>query len=120
MLKPSVEPTPKSAIPKVVGILAIVFASLGLLTATMPLGMFEDIDVYIAAAGPIDAYLMWLLVSSLLGLALFGVHLTAGILSVRYSARAPRWITLYGVAAIVLAVLDVVVSVLTFPNPRLR
>jgi hypothetical protein len=116
MLERSVEPTPRSATPKVVGILAIVFASLGLLTATLPLGMFEDIDVYVANAGPIDDYLTWLLINSLAGLLLFGVHLTAGIFSVRYSARAPRWMTAYGIAAIVLGIVDIVVSVMTFPE----
>lgn len=117
MLKRSIDPTPRSLIPKVVGILAIVFASLGLLvTVTLPLGMLEDIDVYVRTAGPIDEYLTWLVIGSIVGVLVSGVHLAGGILSVRYSSRAPRWMTSYAVAAIVLIVVDVVVSVITFPE----
>jgi hypothetical protein len=78
--------------------------------------MQDDIALYVQTAGPLDDYVTWLLVHSILCILLFGVHLTAGILSLRYSFRAPRWITLYGVAALVLIVTDIVVSVITFPG----
>lgn len=116
MLQRSVDPTPRSAIPRTVGILAIVFASLGLLVAATPLGMLEDIEVFTQTGGVLDQYLTWITINAILSLLLFGLHLAGGILSLRYSARAPKWMTLYGVLAIVLIVVNVVVSVITFPE----
>jgi hypothetical protein len=116
MLQRSVDPTPHSAIPKVVGILAIVFASLGLLVVATPLGLLDDIEVFTRTVGPLDDYLTWLTINAILSILLFGLHLAGGILAVHYSARAPKWMTLYGVSAIVLIVVDIVVSVITFPE----
>ena len=107
----------RSRIPRVTGILAIVFASLGLLGAlALALGADDVMRGLDATRQGLGAFGTWMLVSLGLSAGLFGAHLMAGIQSVRYAASAPRWMTLYGVLAIALLVTDIIVSIATFPE----
>jgi hypothetical protein len=108
----------RSAIPKVIGILAIVFASLGILgSLATALGVEDEMmTAYGVTREDLGAFGTWMLVYLALAAVVFGVHLTAGIQSVRYTASAPRWMTLYGILAIALIVTDIIVSMATFPD----
>jgi hypothetical protein len=109
----------RSVIPKVAGILAIVFASLGLLgSLSTVLGVDDDMLVHGVTREGLGAFGTWMLAYLALAAAVFAVHLTAGIQSVRYAASAPRWMTLYGALAIALIVTDFIVSMTTFPDGR--
>ena len=107
----------RSSIPKVIGILAIVFASLGLLgSLAMTFGFDEEMQKYAVTREQLGGFGTWMLVYLIIGVALFGAHLTAGIASVRYAASAPSWMTFYAIAAIALVVADVAVPIATFPS----
>jgi hypothetical protein len=111
------QPSVRSSIPKVIGILAIVFSSLGLLgSLAVTFGMEDDMRKYDVTRELLGGFGTWMMIYMVLGLALFGVHLAAGILSVKYSSGAPSWMTFYGIAALALVVADVAVSIATFPK----
>ena len=108
---------PRSAIPKVIGILAIVFASFGVLgTLGLTFGMEDELSRYRITRDALGSFGTWMIVSGVFGFALFGVHLTMGIQAVRYAPSAPRWATIYGVLAIALVLADIIVSMATFPD----
>jgi hypothetical protein len=111
-------PAPRrSSIPRVIGILAIVFAGLGILgSLAITLGVDEDMRKYGGTREAFGEFGTWTAVYLWLAAVLFAVHLTAGIQSVRYAASAPLWMTIYGALAIALVVLDIAVSVATFPH----
>jgi hypothetical protein len=115
-LQRAVEPTQRSGAPKVIGVLAIIFASLGLLCATLPVGLQDDLRRHHTSWSDLGAYGTWVMVWVLLTLAISGVHLAGGIQAVRYRASGPRLLTIYGIAALVLLVADVGLSLLTFPG----
>jgi hypothetical protein len=107
----------RSAIPKVAGILAIVFASLGLLgTLSTVIGVDDDMLAHGATRASLGAFGTWMFAYVALAAVVFAVHLTAGIQSVRYAASAPRWMTVYGALAIALVVADFIISMTTFPE----
>lgn len=112
--------TPRSSIPKVIGVLAIVFACLGAFGALGALGMAisaeDEMRKFGLAAEELGAFGTWIYAYVLLSVALFAVHLAAGIQSVRYAASAPRWMTIYGVLAIALVVTDLIVSFAAIPR----
>ena len=112
------DPDPRrSSIPKVIGILAIVFASLGILGAlAMAFGVDEDMAKHGTTRENLGAFGSWMLAHVPLAGLVFAVHLTAGIQSVCYAASAPRWMTIYGALAIALVLTDLAVSVATFPH----
>lgn len=113
------DPSVRSSIPKVIGILAIVFSSLGLIgTLAVTFGMEDDLRKYDLTRELLGGFGTWMSIYLVLGLALFGVHLAAGILSVKYSPAAPSWMTFYGVAALALLVADVAIAEATFPSGR--
>jgi len=116
-LSPSVVPIPRSKIPKVVGILAIIFASFGILTATVPLGMQDDLRHHHVTWSELGSYATWMIVWVVLGLAISGVHLAGGIAALRYRRIGPKLLTIYAIAALVLIALDVGVSLKSFPLP---
>lgn len=81
----------RNQVPKVVGILAIIFASLGLFWAMRDMwGVMALLDK--------DGGSMWT-VSAALSLAIFGVHLTAGIMAVGYRRSAPVMFIVYAALA---------------------
>jgi hypothetical protein len=107
----------RSSIPRVIGILAIVFASLGLLGALgISFGVDEDLARHGTTRENLGTFGSWMLAYAPLAGLVFAVHLTAGIQSVRYAASAPRWMTIYGALAIALVLTDLAVSVATFPH----
>lgn len=108
---------PRSAIPKVIGILAIIFCVFGLLGAlAMWVGPEDDMRRLDVTKESLGGFGTWMSVSFVFSLALFAVHLTAGIQAVRYAPSAPRWMLIYGVVAIVLVVADIFVSLAAFPD----
>lgn len=107
----------RSAIPKVVGILAIVFASLGLIgSLSTAFGVDDDMLAHGTTRDGLGAFGTWMLAYVALAAVVFAVHLTAGIQAIRYAASAPRWMTVYGALAIALVVADFIVSMTTFPE----
>ena len=107
----------RSSIPKVVGILAIVFASLGLLVAlVMPWGITDELPKLALTTDVLGTFWTWTKIWTALSIGLFGLHLAGGILAACYARRAPLLLTLYGALALALAIADVVLSVTTFPS----
>ncbi len=86
----------RSGTPKVMGILMIIFASIGLLFTLIGLAGNAGGG---AAAKEIDAYKTFTtlaLVFGVLDLGIVVLHLVAGIQSVRYKANAPKLAVAYG------------------------
>ncbi len=117
-LKPQVLPTrTRSAIPKVIGILAIVFASLGIVgSLAMAFGFDEELARWGVTRHDLGDYGAWMMISLAPMTALFALHLTAGILSVRYSRWAPNLMTAYAILALVLIAVDCIIIATTFPG----
>jgi hypothetical protein len=99
----------RSAIPKVVGILMIIFASVGLLFTVIGLltrgvnnELFEGIPAY-------HRYMQITLVFGLVGAGVGVVHLMAGLAAVRYRQGAPRLTMIYGVLNIVQAIINAII-----------
>jgi hypothetical protein len=106
----------RSAIPRVVGILMIVFCGFGLFgSAIWTYGPIYDIHLW-DGGHAWRAVEIWLYVWCILGLAVFGVHLAGGIIAVMYRPSAPRWVSIYAISAIVLGVADVVIVTVLAPN----
>ena len=104
-------PQRRSAIPRVVGILAIVFAPIGLLiTLAMTFGPKDDFQWMDITQGELGFFGSWLDIYLVLGLALFALHLVGGIMTVAYKKSGPPLLSAYAIAAIVLAVADVFIS----------
>lgn len=83
------------------GILAIVFAAIGLLvTFASAFGYDEELQRHSLTHEQLGGFGTWVLLAVIPGLGLFALHLTAGILSLRYSRAAPIVMTIYGVAAL--------------------
>lgn len=108
----------RSAMPMVLGILAIVFSAIGLFgIAVLAFGFDKEMARHHVTYAGLGDYGTWIVVYSIVALAVFASHLTAGILGVRYSRRAPNVLTLYAIAALVLLVADVTLSVVLSPVP---
>ena len=94
----------RSAIPKVVGILMIVFASLGLLVSLIALamsGQFDKMDVGDVGIGKLKTYHMIEQCSYLL----IGIlHMVAGIMCVMHKRAAPMLAVVYAVLKILVVV----------------
>jgi hypothetical protein len=111
------EPDRRSAIPKVVGILATVFCGFGLLfSAGLALGMEDEMLQHGVSRPDLGSFATWMMVSLVLAVGVFALHLTAGIQAIRYARSAPRLMTAYAVAAIALAIGDAAISAITFPS----
>jgi hypothetical protein len=106
----------RSVIPRVVGILAIVFSCIGALTALVihfgPLADLERWEVTRQASSLVS----WMWGSLALAGAVFVLHLVAGIAAVSYRPWAPRLISAYAILALLLAVTDLVLSVALVPD----
>jgi hypothetical protein len=111
----AISPT-RSAMPMVLGIIAIVFAGFGLMgTGVLVLGPDEDMTKHQVTYEALGSYGTWVTVSALLSLGVFALHLTAGIFALRYSRRAPNLLTAYGVVALAFAILDIALAVALSP-----
>src|SRR5512138_2113831 len=101
-------PPRRSATPRVVGILALVFASIGIASSLIwtfgPLHDIDRWDEHERLAGIITWLYAWLAMS----VVLFGVHLTGAILAIMYKPAGLRMLTGYAVGAITLVVIDLV------------
>lgn len=104
-------PPSRSAIPRVVGILAIVFAPIGLLMSlAMTFGPKDDFRWMEISQGDLGFFGTWIDLYLVLAVGLFVLHLVGGILAVAYKKSAPPILTAYAIAAIALVVIDIAVS----------
>lgn len=92
----------RSGIPKVVGILMIVFGSIMLLLGLAGLAGDQDKDSQILFAGvkEWETYLMMSKVFGVVGLLVSAFHLYVGIRAVGYKRNAPTLAVTYGIASI--------------------
>ena len=108
----------RSGIPRVIGILAIVFCAFGLLgTAIWTVGPIADIHAH-DHTGRWHAVELWMYVWCVLGVVIFGLHLTAGILAVMYRPSAPRFVSFYALLAIAVTIVDVLLVIVLSPSGR--
>jgi hypothetical protein len=90
----------RSSIPKVMGILMIIFASLGLLFGLIGLGgnkvppELKDVDAF-KTFGTVT------MIFGVVGLGVSVIHLLAGVSAVRYKTGAPKLALMYGLVNIV-------------------
>jgi len=109
-------PVGRPMTPKVVGILAIVFASIGVLFALVihfgPMSDLDRWDVSRQASGLIS----WMWGSLALSVGVFALHLVAGVAALTYRPSAPRLITAYAVFAILLGIADITLSMALIPD----
>jgi hypothetical protein len=103
---PQLAPPPRSGIPRVIGILAIVFSCMGAAGSLLfTLGPIADLDRHREALGFI---MTWVYLWAGISFGLFVLHLVGGVLAVMYRSIGLRLLTGYAVAAIVLIVLDLI------------
>lgn len=106
----------RSSIPRVVGILAIIFASIGLCSAVLwVFGPLDDLSRW-NTTHQWSAVRSWLLVWGGLSVVVFVLHLVAGIFAVMYRPSAPRLVTWYAIAALLLAALDALLVATLAPS----
>jgi hypothetical protein len=98
---------PRSAIPKVVGILMIIFASIGLFWTVVV--MFQQ-ELFKEVAGMDSAVSRVALIFSVLDLAIGMLHLVAGLRAIGYKERAPKLAVRYAIAKIVAIVAWIAVT----------
>jgi len=103
---PQLAPPSRSGIPRVVGILAIIFSCMGAAGSLLfSAGPLSDLHRHRDELGFIITWVyLWAGISALL----FVLHLVGGIFAVMYRSIGLRLLTGYAVAAIVLVVLDLV------------
>jgi hypothetical protein len=113
----SLRPKTRSAIPRVLGILAIIFSVIGLLfSLVQTFGTYSDIEEMMMDVSELGSFGNWLPAYMAFALLIFGLHLTAGILSVRYSPRCIKWMNGYAIAALLLAVANISLTAATYPE----
>jgi hypothetical protein len=106
----------RSAIPRVVGILAIVFSCIGALFAVlMHFGPLADLESW-GVTGQAGSLVSWMWGSLALSAAVFVLHLVGGIAAVTYRPSAPRLLTAYAILALLLAVADIILSNALVPS----
>ena len=103
-------PVQRSAIPKVIGILMIIFGSIGLLGGVIGLAgsgmnnaMFRDVP-------ELSTYRTVEMLLSVVGLTMAGFQLYAGVRAVGYKANAPGIAKAYAIAAIVIVIASLVIN----------
>jgi hypothetical protein len=103
------EPRPRSAIPKVVGILMIIFASLGIIV-----GLYHVATAGVAAEAldepRLGRFIRWSKVLALVGLSISVLHLVGGIRAVTYRANAPRLAITYAIVNMAFIVLNAIIT----------
>lgn len=91
----------RSSIPKVIGILMIVFASIGLLLSLIGLAGNSANSAVLKEVPEWKTWSTLSMVFGLIGLGISVLHLVGGISAVRYKASAPKLAVTYGAANIV-------------------
>jgi hypothetical protein len=115
LLKP-INPATRSTSPKVVGILAIVFSVVGLFYSVMESRAYRNIYKLGLEDSDLGNFGTWIPIYMAIAVLVFGLHLTGGIFSVRYSPRCIKWMNVYAVAALLLAAANITVTALTYPE----
>jgi hypothetical protein len=106
----------RSGIPRVIGILALVFCGIGLLVnCAMYAGMRGDARTF-GVFEELGFYGTWITISFVFGFLVFALHLVAGIAATAYKRSAPALITAYAVLAIASVVGDMLVVTFAFPD----
>src|SRR5688572_12703568 len=101
----------RSAIPRVVGIIAIIFAVIGVgCSAFWTWGSLHDIKLW-DGGSKLGFVVNWLYVWMAVSVLLFAVHLAGGVMACQYKPLGLRLLTGYAVGALVLIALDLVVVV---------
>jgi len=114
MMPMQVQPS-RSAIPKVLGVLAIVFSCVGLLgSAIWCFGPLSDLELN--RDSDLGAIKTWLLVWMALSLGVFVIELVGGILAVQYKRSGLTALTYYAIAALALIVVDVILTNVLIPS----
>ncbi|MBS1117886.1 MAG: hypothetical protein H6Q90_114 [Deltaproteobacteria bacterium] len=102
--------------PRIAGILAIVFSGLGIFgSAIWAFGPLSDIGRW-DSAGELGAISTWLWLWFALSLGLFGAHLTGGILACMYKTSGLRLLNVYAIGALVLIVTDILLGFTLLPS----
>lgn len=91
----------RSGIPKVVGILMIIFASLGLLFGLIGLAGSSMNSALLKDVPELKTWGTISMIFGVVGLGISALHLVAGISSVKYKAGAPKLAVMYGTLNIV-------------------
>jgi hypothetical protein len=116
---PAPMPARRSGIPRVIGIIAIVFSGFGLL---MNIGMYAAYSEMLRDArifgltGEVGFFGTWVVISFALGFLVFALHLAGGIAATTYKRLGPVLITAYAVAALLLVIGDLIVAVAASPG----
>jgi hypothetical protein len=106
----------RSGIPRVVGILAIIFACLGVgMAALFTWGPLSDIDRW-DLRDQLSGEVNWIYASAVLSGVVFVLHMLGGIAAVRYAGNAPKLMTFYAVFALALAIGDMILTIVLFPK----
>jgi hypothetical protein len=100
---------PRSMIPRVIGILAIIFSMFGMGASLLwSYGTLHDVHRF-ALEGRLGFVTSWLYLWAVLSGILFLVHLGGGILACMNKLSGLRLLTGYAVGALVLLVIDMVI-----------
>jgi len=100
----------RSAIPKVIGILMIIFGSLGLLGGLIGLAGGIGNDEFLRRVPELGTLKTVERLMSIVGLALASAQLYVGVRCIGYKANAPGLAKVYGITAIVIVILNLVIS----------
>jgi len=107
---------PRSAIPRVIGIIGLPFACIGIGASLLfTFGPLHDIKSW-GATERLGSIVNWLYIWLAVSVLLFAAHLLGSILTLTYRASGPRLLTGYAVGAIALLVIDVVMMIGFVPN----
>jgi hypothetical protein len=98
----------RSAIPKVMGILMIIFSSLALLFGLIGLAK-SSIPPELKEIDAFKTFTTISLVFGVVGLGISVLHLLAGIKAVGYKAGAPKLATMYAIVSMAFTVVNVIV-----------
>jgi hypothetical protein len=102
----------RSGIPRVVGILAIIFAVIGIGgSAFWTWGCLHDIRLFDGRSKISGFIIDWVYIWAAASFVLFAVHLVGGILAIQYKQLGLRLLTGYAVGALVLIAIDLVVMI---------
>jgi len=113
---PPPPPPQRSAIPRVIGILATTFSVLGaLFMAVWTFGPLSDLSKH-HLLEQMSNLVSWFYARAALSVVVFGLHLAGGILTIIYKFAGLRLLTLYAVLAILLVIADVILVLVLMPD----
>jgi hypothetical protein len=105
---PYPQPPRRTATPRVVGIIGVVFAWIGLgSSAVFTFGPLSDIQRW-SHGDDLGAVTNWLYAWMALSAVVFGLHFVGSLLAIMYKQVGPKLLTSYAVSAIALLVTDLV------------